>query len=194
MDAIALGSFLAAVLRSGGMESVLALKSRTYILAPVAALIVLGCIAFHKQTIFNHGGPGQTIGYTAVAVLFFCVLLWTVTSPIDGLFNRFFSQKWLRFLGTYSYALYLCHMPIHRIMREYVYRPENFLMWHNSKMPGQIIFYVLCAVPTIIISLLSWHLIEKHFLSLKKYFPTKHPPQLKPAPSEVSQAQDSAAT
>src|SRR5262249_11945992 len=133
MDAIALGSLLATILRSGGMEGVNALKPKTYILAPVSALIVLGCFAFHKQTIFNHGGPGQTIGYTAVAVLFFCVLLWTVSSQPKGFFNRFFSQKWLMFLGTYSYALYLCHMPIQRLYHEYVYPTEKFLMWRNSK-------------------------------------------------------------
>lgn len=193
MDAIALGSLLATMMRTGGIEKVRSLKPRTYVMAAISILVILGCFAFHKQTIFNRGGPGQTIGYTAIAVLFFCVLLWTITSPADGLFNRFFTQRWLIFLGTYSYAIYLCHMPIHRIMREYVYRPADFWMIAGSKMPGQIIFYVLCAVPSIVIALLSWHLIEKHFLKLKKHFPSKHPPEITPTPAGVSQAQQSAA-
>lgn len=181
LDAISLGSLLATIMYEGGLDAVRRLVPRTLWIAPLAVLVVLISIASAKKTIIHEDPIGLTIGYTGIAVTFLCLLIWTLTSPSGGLLNRLFTQKWLRFLGKYSYAIYLCHMPIHRIMREYVYKPENFLMIGGSKMPGQIIFYVLCTVPTIAIALLSWNLIEKHFLSLKKYFPSHHPKALTPA-------------
>lgn len=184
LDAISLGSLLATINYVGGIDAVRALIPRTLLFAPISLLLILVSIVLAKKPIFHEHWFGSTIGYTAIAIFFFCLLIWTITSSPSGFFNRFFTQGWLRFLGKYSYAIYLCHMPIHTIVREKIYRPEDFPQIGGTYMLGQIIFYVICTVPTLIVALLSWNLIEKHFLSLKKYFPSHHP---KPQASAAEQ-------
>lgn len=175
MDPIALGSLLAVMVRQRGFEGLRRLRPATGWLAAACIGVLIWCAISHKTTGFV-GAPGQTFGYTAFAILYWCVLLATLTSPKGTIINWFFTRRWLIFLGRYSYAIYLFHMPIHRVMREWVYPPEQFATLWGSRIPGQLIFYVLCAVPTIVVALLSWHLLEKHCLKLKRFFPTEHAP------------------
>jgi peptidoglycan/LPS O-acetylase OafA/YrhL len=75
-----------------------------------------------------------------------------------------FRNKILAFFGKYSYAMYLLHMPI------------TLSLWYYftdaKRQSGGVwlIFILLSFFGTILASLLSWHLLEKHVLSLKKYF------------------------
>src|SRR5262249_31047413 len=112
LDAISLGSLLAAIMHDGGMSAVRRLIPRTLWMAPICVVLILGCVAHAHKPIFHEDKFGATIGYTSIAVLFFCVLIWTVTSSSRGIVNRFFTQRWLLFLGKYSYAIYLIHMPV----------------------------------------------------------------------------------
>ena len=84
--------------------------------------------------------------------------------------SRAFANPVLRVLGKYSYALYLFHNPMRALVRDLVYGPESFATFLGSKMPGQFLFYVLSFAVTLPVAWLSWHLFEKHFLTLKRFF------------------------
>ncbi len=77
--------------------------------------------------------------------------------------------RWLRSFGKYSYALYVLHVPIGKAIAGYVYNPIE------SPIAGSIILsttlFVLLAMTVVwVASFMSWHLYEKHFLALKRYF------------------------
>ena len=44
-----------------------------------------------------------------IQVLLGCLLLWTLVAPRGSSISRFFRSRWLMFLGTYSYGLYVYH-------------------------------------------------------------------------------------
>ena len=71
--------------------------------------------------------------------------------------------------GKYSYGIYVLHDPIATyqnalVMRiaEHVPRSTHVLLWGISKLFGVGVSFA--------VALVSWHLLEKHFLGLKKYF------------------------
>jgi len=86
--------------------------------------------------------------------------------------SRFFASAPLRVFGTYSYAIYLFHYPISLALAAYVFKPIHFPTIGGSPLPGQLIFYALATTVALAVAGISWNLFEKHFLKLKKYFPT----------------------
>ncbi len=177
MDGLAIGCLVAIVLRDGSGTGVIGrareLVRGARVLSTVAGLTILAIIAYHRTTGFL-GGPGQAVGHTVIAALFAGLLVMTLASPRAGWLTRFFTQRWLRTLGKYSYALYLFHMVIHRLVREYVYGLEDFHTLMGSRLPGQLVFYAICTSLSLAAAWVSWHVLEKHFLRLKRLFPT-HP-------------------
>ena len=175
MDGLAVGCVVALVLKNG--RAGVAQRARE--LLPVAKWLGLACAAavvaivgYHRTTGFV-GGPGQSIGYTVIAVLFACVLVVVLASARSGFASRVFTQGWLMTLGKYSYALYLFHMGIHRLVREHFYGPEDFHTLWGSRLPGQVIFYFICTSLSFVAAVISWNLLERHFLRLKSLFPTR---------------------
>jgi len=82
-----------------------------------------------------------------------------VTRPV-GVFR----MKWLRSCGKYSYAMYVLH-PFSIVAPLYKKHPGSAgLMW-AALLIGPLVSYAIAVV--------SWNLLEKHFLALKRYFPYK---------------------
>ncbi len=112
--------------------------------------------------------PFITIGYTLNALFFISILLLTLTDFARGTFKKMGLLKPLQFLGKYSYALYVFHLPLYSYFdhRWYVYlmnlTEQHFL--------SRILSSSMVIMLTIVISLISWRVIEKPFLRVKKYF------------------------
>lgn len=173
-DAISMGSIMAVVVYQRGVSAIRAAMPKLLAVCAVAIMGIMICCALHKSTGWGLG-PGQTFGYTCVAAMYATLFAGILISKPGQLLNRIFTSRPLLFMGKYSYAIYLVHMPIMRYTRSYWYGPDKFWTIHGSLVPGQLLFYVICFVPSVTLGLLSWNLMEKHILKLKKYFPT-HPP------------------
>jgi peptidoglycan/LPS O-acetylase OafA/YrhL len=59
-----------------------------------------------------------------------------------------------------SYGIYLYHMPV-----------VNFLIYNN--ISGSYFSFAICLILTVLLAIISWKVIEKPFLSLKKISLTK---------------------
>jgi len=98
-------------------------------------------------------------GYTLDAV-FWAALIGFFLS-VDGHFmKRFFSGSLMTSLGKYSYGMYIFHWPVYIVIsRQHLFNTGN---QDKTWSLGAIAFVV-----TIICSLVSYNLLEKHFLKLK---------------------------
>lgn len=101
----------------------------------------------------------EWVAPTIYGILFSSVILFTLTHQnFIHISDASISGK----LGKYTYGLYLFHTII-----------INFLIHIKSIFPFEIngiIFLIVALISTILVSMLSYHLFEKQFLKLKKYF------------------------
>lgn len=98
-------------------------------------------------------------------LLMFCVV--HSNSPL----TRFFEYRFFRVLGKYSYAMYCLNFLVFHYAGMYARRALG-LLFLSEATPGSVL--LLCAIlmgSTLIAGFLSWHLLEKHLLCLRKYFP-----------------------
>ena len=123
----------------------------------------------------------DSIGYTVVA-LFFGALLTLCLTP-ETLGERVFSWPILRFFGKYSYAIYIFHPFVALVVRYYL--PASAVLAKIHPVPlAQLLYVGLSVVPTVLLALLSWNLLEKHFLKLKEVWAPR--PILQSAPNVTS--------
>jgi peptidoglycan/LPS O-acetylase OafA/YrhL len=164
MDCLAVGAWIA--LASRGPEGIAGLHRPARIVLVAALVPLVGILAY--DTSFYLTGIGLTLGLTLIALTGGAVLVLAQTHPP---MERAFRQGWLRFLGRYSYALYLCHVPVALVMVEMLHIVDRVPTVGGSRAPGQIVLYLLASGVSVALALLSWNLFEKHFLRLKRYFP-----------------------
>jgi peptidoglycan/LPS O-acetylase OafA/YrhL len=67
--------------------------------------------------------------------------------------------------------MYLIHLPVSRVVQEFVIGPEGFPLVLGAAWPAQIAYYGLATVPTFGLAWLSWHGFEAPLLKLKARFP-----------------------
>ncbi|HEY1629019.1 MAG TPA: acyltransferase, partial [Tepidisphaeraceae bacterium] len=162
MDSLTIGAAIALLMRQpGGTARVNALARKLIWLAPTILLLIYA----GKKTSFEFFTFCDEAGkYTLISLFFAALISLTVSSPPTTWLNRAFSTAWMRFLGRYSYGIYLFHVPMLMLISKY---------FSARLSPGrQFLAYVLFFVCTILAGILSWNLIEKHFLKLKRYFPS----------------------
>ncbi|HEY0943745.1 MAG TPA: acyltransferase [Opitutaceae bacterium] len=165
IDALALGGLLAAGLRMPGMMS--ALRRPAWALAVAS----LGCLMFQHLAVGDYMHWGMRIpGFTAVALLFAALLYSTLAVPGGHPWARFWSCPPLVFFGKYSYALYVFHLPVIPVLN-HVAPVSRFAAWTGSPLAGLLAYTAVGTVVCLGLALLSWHCYEKHFLSLKRFFP-----------------------
>jgi len=167
-DGLAAGALLALAVRGpGGVRRSLAFMKPICIASIIALAVAIAWGGSSQET----SKPLLAIGYTALAGIFAAVITLGIAAPQGSLLNRFFSCSLLTIFGRLSYALYLCHISVRAAIRDTVYGPNKFITIAGSKLPGQMLFSLTSIVASVLVAWLSWHLFEKHFLSLKRFFP-----------------------
>jgi len=106
-------------------------------------------------------------GLLVIAVMTACLLCAVLESP-DSWLAKAFHNPFLRSFGKYSYAIYLCHVPVGRGL-EFVFFPPDRMV-AGSILPSLLTFMLIAVFISWSVCFFSWHLFEKHFLKLKKYF------------------------
>ena len=113
------------------------------------------------NTLWMSGGR-----YTLLAVGFSFLVAWSLQE--GSLCKRLFERSWLRFLGKYSYGLYVLHVLVLTVMNLRL-RAELLRLTH-SRMIAVVGAGAMSLVLSIVAAYVSYHLYERPFLRLKHRF------------------------
>ena len=165
MDALALGAAAAALVRLPSWKARLQRGSR-YL--PWAALVVWAGGALVTHDYQRSGWQTQTFGMSALAVAFTLLLLAAVCTygARPTWLSRALCMAPLRSAGKYSYAMYVFHFPISKLLGTRLLGPAASA--HSATIA--VLYAAAVTVVTYLCAALSYHLYEQRFLRLKRYF------------------------
>lgn len=105
-----------------------------------------------------------SLGHSLIALCFASLVATMFLLPAQHPLSRLFSLKPLLVLGKYSYAIYVFHRFVHAAVLKvnWSFAPES--------LQGIAIF-MATLLGSLAVAQVSWVLLEKPFLQLKKYFP-----------------------
>ncbi len=165
LDGFACGALLAVYLKAGG-----SLAGNTGGLLRMSG--ILGIITMAAAFLLKHRWPWiEDLRYSALALLFTWVLSLAV-APKGTPVGRLCAAAPLRWLGKYSYGIYVFHLPILQGSKA-VFGAVGLLGTIYSHKALCVLFATFNITIALLAAYLSYHLYEKHFLKLKKYFPEK---------------------
>ncbi len=106
----------------------------------------------------------QTIGHTLLGFMFGCFIFSAAATCPQTLFAKGLSLRCLTLPGQFSYAMYVMHRPIYKLLLKL-----NWSVLPETVQPIAIFAATLLA--TMGVAALSWRFFEKPFLMLKDWFP-----------------------
>jgi peptidoglycan/LPS O-acetylase OafA/YrhL len=166
LDGLALGGFLAVLARQpGGQEKIVRG-------VPWAAAICVGLFALTLVWVKISGAQLDFVHafrLVVIQVMMAALLMWALIAPPASHTARFFRSRVLAFLGTYSYGIYVYH----HFFSYYLinHRTEHVVAgWVGSHLAAVLLQAVAGSAAAIGIAYLSYELIEKKFLGLKRHF------------------------
>jgi peptidoglycan/LPS O-acetylase OafA/YrhL len=109
----------------------------------------------------------EPLGTTVVAIFFASLILYCMSSHKRNLVKKVLENRLLIFFGSYSYSMYIFHVPILAVIRPALFQ---FLQKHIHHTIAFMLDNLICLVLVIAVSQLTWYLIEKPALKLKKFF------------------------
>jgi peptidoglycan/LPS O-acetylase OafA/YrhL len=182
MDGLLLGALISIAFREGIIEKITSPEYNSILKrfdwgvgGVVLGFILVYCLILRNDqftlNILTWPPFLQCIGTTIISLPLAYGVMRAVCSDINSL-QKVMSLKYLRMIGKYSYALYVLHAPI-CLWVGWHFPVPNFLqnlppLW--SFLHSLYIIFVQFTL-SIIAAVISWNLLEKHFLKLKKYFP-----------------------
>jgi peptidoglycan/LPS O-acetylase OafA/YrhL len=172
LDPLAVGALIALAARSPGGLAALAGSARRIFGATLALLV--GWFLW-RGSLEGEDPAVQVAGYSVLAWHFGALLVLVLVASPGRVAQRVFASRFLRVFGKYSYALYLFHLPVRAAVRDTIYGQDDFPRVLGSLVPGQLVFYAISTSLALGLAMLSWALFERHFLALKRYFPSTRP-------------------
>lgn len=160
MDGLAIGAIAAVELRAHGARAL----AKQALLLLITATAMLAILFLLRRTPIQNDHAVWLFSYPLVAVCTAAILL---LGSAGGRVAKILSATPLRWFGKYSYGLYVWHPVI------------GMLLFHSRvavfpKDGGTILYLAIAAAIfalDLAVAWLSFHLWEKRFLDLKRYFP-----------------------
>jgi peptidoglycan/LPS O-acetylase OafA/YrhL len=181
-DALAAGAIIALALRTSDGRA----RLRRFVLPlAVVSLSVLAVIWLRFRHFVGSAPEVQLAGFSAVIGVSCSLIIASVLMPSSRLALTLSSSP-LRFLGKYSYALYIVHQPVAFALAEYA--PKEPL--GDSGLAAGVLFFVVTNSVSVGIAMLSWRTLEAPLLSLKRYFESPGPGM--PRSQKATEAAESA--
>jgi peptidoglycan/LPS O-acetylase OafA/YrhL len=167
MDALAFGA-LAAVWMFHPPTAQRVFSRRRWLWPATGGLALFGWLSTHGDA--QMSVPSQTFGYSLLAATCMLMVLAAACGHDNpsSIAQRLLCSRFLRACGKYSYAMYVLHVPIHQLVgRPWMARHHDLA--HLSA--GEAAAYVMAlSAASFIAAWLSYQLLERHFLRLKRHF------------------------
>ncbi len=164
LDALCLGGALAVRARQDGGEA--ALKRAIVPLAVVAVSVLALDFAVRRLT-----GVDVLVRRGMYPLLFAALLLWALTAPTSSVVSRFFCSRPMGALGKYSYGLYVYHhfLSYYAVSHETDLVLARVIGSHTLAVAFQAVVGIAISC---LVAWLSYEFFEKHFLGLKRHWPS----------------------
>lgn len=158
MDALLIGAIIAILIRDKKQW----LEKYTKYFAVVSFVIVLAGLAKYRSLHFINLAPL----YIFIEILAGCFLLYMLAAKPST--KSIFDNSVFAFLGKYSYGLYVYHYIIFNILKHHYW---DVLKTHVSNaVLAMVVLGLIALLLSLVISLLSFKILESPLLKLKKYF------------------------
>ncbi len=164
-DALALGALLAATVRTPGGGEMIRRWGWKIAMAAFAGIALTGFLGGTEVT----DRLIVTVGISLLGLFYTSALGAVISAPEESIPRRGLRLPMLRFLGKYSYAVYVFHQAIIITMMHKL-PPASLAMKLHSTFGGWLAFAVIFGIVTISVAMASWWLLEKHFLAFKRAF------------------------
>ena len=171
MDALAAGALVALAIRSKTDVALLRRWAPSVAIACGGAVVAYGLVDRGFSPLDDWV---RTAGFTVLALAFASFLALTLQLRERSVVESALSQPALRWLGRYSYATYLVHLPIAVILARKVDFGDAIPAMAGSTLVGEAVYATAAAAITLSVAWLSWQLWESQFLKLKRRFPYAH--------------------
>jgi peptidoglycan/LPS O-acetylase OafA/YrhL len=168
IDTLAVGAFIALAFREPRDFAVLRRWAWPIALPSALAVVVLYSIT---PDVSAYDFWVQCVGFSALALLFGAVVLSAMIATAGTLAHRIYTIGALRWLGKYSYALYLFHWPVAAMLSRRTDIPDSMPSLLGSELPGALLFFAAAGAISLSAAWLSWQVWESQFLKLKRLFP-----------------------
>lgn len=170
LDGLALGAFLAVAARQpSGVDRLV--RALPWVAAIAGALLVM-TFAWTRLVSRESMELVLPVRASLIQVLLGCLLIWALVAPQRSAISRFFRSRWLMFLGTYSYGLYVYH---HFISYYLTVNQTEFELarWVGSHGAAVALQATLGMLASLTIAYVSYEYFEKRFLRLKRFYASK---------------------
>ena len=184
MDALAFGALIALIARQPkGLDGLGGLGTLGLPICFAAFGSLSAALIVHPQLLGAPKGLSllahpymQSIGYTLSAAFHASLIIHFLVHPSSKL-SRFFASRPLVLVGTYSYGIYLLHLPIRWLSMRYLYNPAT-TDW--PFLAEQALGYAIVVGLSVASAWTTWHFIESPFQRLRHHFSYRDADQPRP--------------
>jgi peptidoglycan/LPS O-acetylase OafA/YrhL len=163
MDALALGGAGACWLLLPGRRRVLQ-ERRRLIMILALALFLVAIPLTHAYDRMRW--QGEILGYTVLALCAAAFVTVVASDSGHAGGNSILAWRPLRSMGIYSYAIYV----FHGLLNKLIGQPWLSARFGDTPPTSMVFFYsITLLLISYLLAYASYHLFEKHFLNLKKY-------------------------
>jgi peptidoglycan/LPS O-acetylase OafA/YrhL len=168
LDALALGALLALWVRDPTTHAALTRYAPRVL---VICVVTIASIFVLNRSFWPTGEFTLTLGLSIVALASASLMATLLFRPEARLLAGIFRSSPMRFLGKYSYGIYVIHHPVIIVLGRSRLGGAEWRQWGETEIIGQLLATALGIGLSIALAWLSWHVLEAPFLRLKKRFP-----------------------
>jgi peptidoglycan/LPS O-acetylase OafA/YrhL len=168
LDALSLGALLAIGVRNPASHAILARFAPRVL---VVCFVAIASIFVLNRSFWPTGAFTLTLGLSIVALASASLMATLLFRPEARWLAGFFRSSPMRFLGKYSYGIYVIHHPVIIMLGRSRLGGAEWRQFGDTEIMGQLLAVTLGIGLSVGLALTSWYLLETPFLRLKSKFP-----------------------